>query len=190
MFQEPEEDVTEDATEELRELEEPLQLALGGVRDGTSAEPSAAEQAIYEDAMAFAAGYVAYKCHHIDPGLGVPMHRASAEELAAVPSTWLQVISRGRLYVPSVRWMEAVRAFDLNFKLVMGATASKEPGIVKRLMGLITTKDPQLDDRVARKLASTRLHFRLRTLNTARKAAADEKRAANQLANHAASRKV
>lgn len=137
--------------------------------------------------MAFAAGYVAYKCHHIDSGLGVCMDRATPEDLAAVPSGWLETISRGHLYVPTVRWMETVRTFEVNFRLVMGATACREPGILKELVALLQKKSPELDQRVARKLASTRLHFRLRRLNSARLAEKAERRAAKQVANHARS---
>ncbi|XP_043233786.1 uncharacterized protein LOC122387547 [Amphibalanus amphitrite] len=175
------------AADELLELEEPLQLVLSGGR--TAPGPSVVETAVFEDAMAFAAGYVAFKCHHVDSSLGVPMGRATPEQLAAVPSTWLLTINRGRLFVPTARWMGVVRAFEVNFKMIMGDTASQEPGIMTKLMALIRAKDPQLDQRVARKLASTRLHFCLRRLNNNRKAARAERRAARQLAHHSSSSK-
>ncbi|KAF0296060.1 Transposable element P transposase [Amphibalanus amphitrite] len=120
---------------DLHELEEPMQRVFGETASGTTgcdeaaaAGPSTIEASVYNDAMAFAAGYVAFKCHHIDSGLGVPMDRATAADLAAIPSSWLQTISRGRLYVPSVGWMDAVKAFELNFKLLMGDTASQTRG--------------------------------------------------------------
>ena len=109
------------------------------------------EAAVFEDAMAFAAGYVAFKCHRLDDGLGISLDKASPHYLAAVPSTWLQTISRGRLYIPSIRWMEVVRAFEVNFKVLMGNTGSQEPGIMKKLVEMILLKNPQLDQRVARK---------------------------------------
>ena len=94
--------------------------------------------------MAFAAGYVAFD------GLGISLDRASPHDLAAVPSTWLQTLIRGRLYIPSIRWMEVMRSFEVNFKVLMGNTASQEPGIMKKLVEMTLLKNLQLDQRVAR----------------------------------------
>ena len=134
--------------------------------------------------MAFVAGYVAFKCRHIDASLGVPMDSASPAVLASVPSSWLQAVSRGHLYVPSAKWMAVVEAFEVNFGQLMGETASKEPGIVRQLVELIRVKDPQLDQRVAKKLASTRLHFRLRKLNRARLVSRAQRCAAKKVMHH------
>ena len=106
------------------------------MRDSCVVSPPTAE------AVAFTAGYVAYKCHHIDPDLGVPLDRASSEAVAAAPSRWIQTINRGRLYVPSVRWMAVVEAFEVNFSQVMGHTSSRQPGIVRSLVDLVLVKHP------------------------------------------------
>ena len=75
----------------------------------------------------------------------------------------IQAISRGGLTVLSDRWMD-IWNLELLFSLVLGSTVSREPGIVRRLVELLE-EWPDLDKRVARKLAVTRLHVRLRWLN-------------------------
>ena len=137
--------------------------------------------------MAFAAGFVAHKCHHMDRRLGVRMGDASEEALASVPSSWLQVVSRGQLYVPSVWWMSVVQEFEVNFCQIMGSSADRKPGIIRRLTEVVCLKHPDLDKRVARKLACTRLHFRLKRLNSARNEARAQQRASRKVLHHARS---
>ena len=57
---------------------------------------------------------------------------------------------------------------------VMGSTTDRAPNVQKRLVTSVLAKMPKLDRRIARKLASTRLHLRPRYLNVARAAAQAE----------------
>ena len=66
------------------------------------------------------------------------------------------------LNVPSVFWMSVVREFDLDFKQLIGDTTDQKSGMMRRLTELIRTRQPQMDQRVIRKLASTRLHLKQR----------------------------
>ena len=63
--------------------------------------------------------------------------------------------------------MATVQQFEELLSQLMGDTACQEPGILRRLIALVQQLDPQLDQRVARKLASTRLQLRIRQLNKA-----------------------
>ena len=162
----------------------------GGAEPAPSTGASSPEScAVFRDAMAFVAGYVAAKCRHIDATLGTPTCSASPAALAAVPSSWVQKLSRGQLCVPSAAWMALVESFEVIFARVMGATADQQPGILRRLTELLMTKEPHMDQRIARKLASTRLHLRLRHLNSTRAEGQlqSQRRAANQRRHHARS---
>ncbi|XP_043235641.1 uncharacterized protein LOC122388523 [Amphibalanus amphitrite] len=153
----------------------------------SNTRPRTAELGVNREALAFVAGYVAFKCRQIRGDLGQPTSSSLAP--ASVPSRWLETISRGSLYVPSQWWMGVVEDFNDTFSDVMGPTAVKTPGIVKRLTGCVLARAPGLDERIARKLASTRLHLRLRWLNTARAAAEAEKYQLKKLAQHAKSKR-
>ena len=89
------------------------------------------EVGIELEALAFVAGFVACKCRAIDPTLG---QVASIAQPSSVPDSWLRVVSRGGLLVPSERWMAVVQGFELTFNLVIGRAADDQPGIVRRLM--------------------------------------------------------
>ena len=69
----------------------------------------------------------------------------------------------------------------------MGPSADQQPDVMKRLVQLIQLKQPRLDQRVARKLASTRLHLRIRYLNRLLDAKREQRRAATQVRQHARS---
>ena len=155
--------------------------------DDTSDEPTpAASPATQElgerQGLAFVAGYVAFKCRHFRDDLGQPTSSASAS--ASVPSSWLLTISRGSLYVPSAWWMAVVEAFDQTFRDLVGPTADQSPDIIKRLTACVLAIDPELDVKIARKLASTRLHLRIRCLNTARAAAKAAKYQQRKVTQH------
>ena len=161
----------------------------GDPREGPSTGPASTELGMQREALAFVAGFVASKCRHIDSSLGLPTSVASPADMTSVPSGWIQTISRGQLYVPSAWWMAAVLEFETSFSLVMGPTADQQPGILKRLVQLILQKQPRVDQRVARKLASTRLHLRLRQLNVARAEVQAGRSAARQVRQHSRSSK-
>ena len=161
--------------------DDPLPVTEGA----TAAAPATDELGVHREALAFVAGYVASKCRHLHSGLGQPTSCAPAS--AFVPSRWLQTISRGSLYVPSEWWMDVVEDFNTRFCDVMGATADEAPGIMKRLVACVLAKAPELDERVARKLASTRLYLRVRWLNAARAEAEAEWYRVRKTAQHARS---
>ena len=144
------------------------------------------ELGLEREALAFVAGYVASSCQHIDPSLGLPTREAPE---TSVPSSWIRALSRGGLMVPSERWMAVVESFEVLFGLVMGRSADMQPGVTQRLRELLLEKEPQLDQRIARKLVRTRLHIRLRALNTARDERAAQKRSEKQVRYHARSKK-
>ncbi|KAF0308974.1 hypothetical protein FJT64_019865 [Amphibalanus amphitrite] len=153
-------------------------------------DPTAARRhQMEEEAMAFAAGYVASKCRHIDSSLGWPTCDVQPSDLAAVPSGWIETISRGQLFVPSAWWMAAVRHFNAIFSDVMGPIADQNAGILRRLIGKFQQEVPRVDQRVARKLATTRLHMRLRQLNAERNEARSAKRALSKNRQHSMSTK-
>ena len=129
-----------------------------------AADPEDPEQSAtpQEEALAYVAGYVAYKCRHIDPTLG---HPSADVQRSRVPDAWIRAVSRGALYVPSEPWLAKVTAFDIRFKAIMGPTADCQPLLLTRLMAEVTLVDPALDKRVVRTLTTTRLFVRLRTLN-------------------------
>ena len=136
-----------------------------------------------EEALAFVAGYVAAKCQHLDPGLGV---RTEDALLNSVPASWIRAVSQGGLFVPSPAWMVVVREFENIFRLVMNSYG-QQPGKMRRLLAELMMHQPSLDARICRKLVSTRLHLRIRWLNQARTAAAAARRAAKQIRQHAGS---
>lgn len=156
---------------------EPAAAAAGPLSDGSSIE---------REGLAFLAGYVAFACRHIDPSLGQPTSSAPPEHLAAVPNSWIATISRGQLFVPSPTWRATVEEFDRNFRLLMGPSADRQPRILERLQQLIVLKRPDLDPRIVRKLASSRLHLHIRWLNSTSglKEAQEKKRAADQVRHH------
>ena len=86
--------------------------------------------------------------------------------------------------VPSEHWMSIVYAFESLFGVFTGRNVDSQPGIVRRLVGLLLEKEPALDQRTARKLVSTRLYIRLRWLNQARTEAANLRRGQKQVRQH------
>ena len=140
------------------------------------------ELGVEREALAFVAGYVAYKCRHIRD-LGQPSSTAPAS--STVPSRWLRTISRGNLHVPSDWWMAIVEDFNGTFCDVMGCTADRAPDIQGRLVTCVLAKVPELDRRIARKLVSTRLHLRLRWLNACRAASQAARYSARKTSQHA-----
>ena len=158
----------------------------GDEQPGTSSSGNDGELGVEMEALAFVAGYVARKCRTIDPSLGMPISEATP---GAVPDRWLRVVSRGGLTVPSGRWMELVKHFELIFCLVMGATVDSSPGIIRRLSAALAAKDSTLDQRVIRKLVSTRLHIRIKWLNMQKDEAAAKRRSDTQKRQHACSAK-
>ncbi|KAF0309795.1 Transposable element P transposase [Amphibalanus amphitrite] len=154
----------------------------GAATDTAKAKARAAEDAwLRREGLAFVAGYVAASCQHIDPSLGLPTRVAPP---SSVPQSWIRAVSRGGLMVPSERWMSVVEAFEVLFCILMGTSADRNPGIVRRLMDLLRQKEPALDLRIARKLVRTRLHIRLRFINQALAEAAAARRAAKQVRQH------
>ena len=149
----------------------------GEVEEDGSLADVPVDSNLEREGLAFVAGYVAAKCRHIDGTLGKPTRTAPE---TSVPSTWLRVVSRGGLMIPSEQWMSVVEGFEVTFNLVMGRGACQESGIVRRLMELLLEKEPGLDRRIARKLVSTRLHIRLRWLNQAMAEVAAERRKAKK----------
>ncbi|KAF0289256.1 Transposable element P transposase [Amphibalanus amphitrite] len=149
--------------------------------DATSSGSCSSELGIDREALAFVAGYVARKCSAIDPSLGCRTGEATP---GAVPDRWLRVVSRGGLTVPSPRWMAVVEGFEVVFCLVMGDTVDKDPGIVRRLCDALAVKEPTLDRRIIRKLARTRMHIRVRWLNSAKADAAEKRRGVKQTHQH------
>ena len=67
--------------------------------------------------------------------------------------------------MPSPNWMTIVEEFEVIFRLMMGATVDGQSGIVQRLLAALQVKRPSLDARIARKLVTTRVHLRIRSLN-------------------------
>lgn len=139
------------------------------------------EVGVEREALAFVAGFVAHKVKAYCPHLGEPTRSAVPSR---VPDRWLRLLSRGGLLVPSQAWMEVVERFELTFCQTMGPEADHHPGIVARLLAALLQKEPTLDPRVARKLAVTRLHIRLRWLNLRLSERRAERRAAKQIRQH------
>ena len=77
-----------------------------------------------------------------------------------------------------------VEAFDQTFRDLMGPTADQSPDIIKRLTACVLAIDLELDVKIARKLASTRLHLCIRCLNTARAAAKAAKYQQRKVTQH------
>ena len=176
----------------------PAEVDDGDDDDGDDPRPDEAAEAaaiaaappelgVEREALAFVAGYVAFKCKHIRDDLGQPT--SSAPDSPSVPSRWLRAISRGSLYVPSDWWMAFVVKFNDSFSALMGPTANKAPNILRRLVELILAQMPDLDRRIARKLASTRLHYRLRWLNVARAEAQAKRYQDRKILQHSKSSK-
>ena len=155
-----------------------------GAQQSADGDPGT-ELGLEREGLAFIAGYVACKVKHVDASLGCVTSEATDEMLQSVPSSWLTTISRGRLYLPSPRWMALVEDFDAQFCRIMGPDFSREAGIIKRLVETITALCPDLDVRVARRLAQTRLHVRIRWLR--QKLDAGRKRDTKQVRQHVAS---
>lgn len=86
--------------------------------------------------------------------------------------------------VPSVKWMETVRSFEIIFSLTMGQTADMRPGIVKRLAANLKRKEPSLDDCIITKLVRTRVFIRLKWLNKAKSGASAQRRSNKQVLQH------
>ena len=154
----------------------------GSAGEETPSESHAGELGLEREALAFIAGYVASSCQNFDSSLGLPTRLAPHN--SSVPSSWIRMLSRGGLMVPSERWMSTVDAFDSLFCVIMGRDVDSQPGIVRRLMGLLMEKEPALDQRIARKLVSTRLYIRLRWLNQSRAEAASLRRGQKQIRQH------
>ena len=150
----------------------------------TNSSSDTSELGVQMEALAFVAGYVAFKCQAIDPSLGC---RASQAAPGLVPDRWLRLVSRGGLTMPSERWMATVKEFEIIFCLVMGGSVDRSPGIVRRLVACLAEKEPSLDHRVIRKLVKTRLHIRVRWLNVAKLMAAAKRRSDGQIRHHARS---
>ena len=150
----------------------------------TNGTSDTSELGIEMEALAFVAGYVAFKCQTIDPSLGC---RASQAAPGVVPDRWLRLVSRGGLTMPSEKWMATVREFEVIFCLVMGESVDGSPGIVRRLVACLAEKEPSLDHRVIRKLVKTRLHIRVRWLNVAKLMSAAKRRSDGQIRHHARS---
>ena len=52
--------------------------------------------------------------------------------------SWLRVVSRGGLTVPSQRWLTVVEDFEAHFCLVMGDIVASSHGIIQRLQQLFS----------------------------------------------------
>ena len=94
-----------DAEHDQHELQDVLQRSMPTPETSTEDPTAARRHQMEEEAMAFATGYVASKCRHIDSSLGWPTCDVQPSDLAAVPAGWIETISRGQLFVPSVWWM-------------------------------------------------------------------------------------
>ncbi|KAF0308512.1 Transposable element P transposase [Amphibalanus amphitrite] len=146
-----------------------------------SESATAGDERLEREALAFVAGFVAAKCRHLDAGLGQTTDQAPP---SSVPSSWVRALSRGRLTVPSPNWMTIVEEFEVIFRLMMGDTVDGQSGIVQRLLAALQVKRPSLDARIARKLVTTRVHLRIRSLNQRQDEVAAERRAAKQVRQH------
>ena len=168
-----------------RNTEDPETSQDGGPGPSDGVPPAeTAELGPAAEGLVFVAGFVASRCRHWDGSLG----SITSETPAALTSSWLRAISRGGLTMPSERWLQIVREFELLFSLVMGKTVDREPLLVQRLVALLLEKRPEVDRRVARKLVTTRLHLRLRWLNREEKEGAARRRSDKQLRQHMLSR--
>ena len=89
--------------------------------------------------------------------------------------------------MPSETWLETVLAFEVIFCATMGATATRQRGIMAELIEAVLLKDGRLHRTVARTLVRTRIWIRIRWLNRGLTAAAAERRANQQVKQHSAS---
>ncbi|KAF0314365.1 Transposable element P transposase [Amphibalanus amphitrite] len=154
-----------------------------------SADNRADELGLDRHGLAFVAGYVARKMHHIDPTLGCPSAEASEEQLNSVPSSWLSALSRGGLFMPRPWWMAVVCEFDDDFQRIMGSSFCDQPGLLRRLSQVISQRHPGLDQRIARRLARVRMFMRVGELRQQLKRQQDDRRASRQVRQHVTSQR-
>lgn len=182
-------DIDEDTPEEAE-----LESLMDGVRQTASDDPSStvAQQSVTSttsqrfarDALEYVAGFVAYKCRSIAPGLG----KKSADSSAVMDSSWTQTLNRGGLTIPSTEWMELVVQFETEFCVMHGVNdVDRKPGVVQRLFSLLRHKHPHVDPRVLRKYAVTRSHMRIKWIQRRHAESQRDKRSAKRMARYARS---
>jgi uncharacterized protein YukE len=129
--------------------------------DEAEVEKSWAEK----EALAYVAGYVAYKVRKVDPSLGKMSRDTAKEDLSN--ETWIKSLSHGKLTVPSEEWKSVITKFENVFLEYHGeGTAfSKKPNVIKNLKLILSERFPTVCPQAIHVYSRIRTFIRLRAIN-------------------------
>ncbi|CAL1293693.1 unnamed protein product [Larinioides sclopetarius] len=65
------------------------------------------------EGLKYLAGYIAHKCRKYDRSLAIPSGQSLA--ISSKEKTWIEVLSRGDLLIPTDKWFEQIKKFEETF---------------------------------------------------------------------------
>ena len=139
---------TDTSTEKpLVEIEKP------GIEDDLPELPDSTT----EEALAYIAGYIAYKLKESTPGLSKPMGLGT--------HAWINIKSRGYLTNPSNELLTAVKKFEVIFCSIHGDDVSRQKDPMGVTILAIQSSHPEWPENVIKLFVKIRFFHRIKSLN-------------------------
>ena len=110
-----------------------------------------------EEALAYIAGYIAYKLKESTPGLSKPMGLGT--------HAWINIKSRGYLTNPSNELLTAVKKFDVIFCSIHGDDDSRQKDPMGVTILAIQSSHPEWPENVIKLFVKIRFFHRIKSLN-------------------------
>lgn len=131
----------------------------------TNFEDEMAGHALFEEALDFVCGYVAFRYQDKYPFLGIP---GENQEVGTRDHEWISHISRGKLWHPSTNLTEVGRVMCKKFYEMHGRDFDRGPGVFQRLKEATKValgSERSIPDEVILCMARCMTWFRVRRLN-------------------------
>lgn len=113
----------------------------------------------------YLAGYVAFKSRLFDRSLGNPTGSIHVDN-APPQLSWIGVISRGGLLVPSEHWLSTMKEMEVTFSTYHGDSFCKDKFVIKKLCFILEEKFPAVNKKTIQIYARVRTFIRIRHLNS------------------------
>ena len=126
---------------------------------------TASQEDCSEQGLVYVAGYLCHKLAHKYQWMGMRTCYVNETEKNKFDSKWIEMISRGGLYLPSLELKQLVDSMERDFQRYHGPSLSLEQNSINILAKMLRIKNPDMPLELLELFSRARFFMRLKFLN-------------------------
>ena len=126
---------------------------------------TASQEECSEEGLVYVAGYLCHKLAHKYQWMGARTCYVDESEANKFDSKWIQMMSRGGLYLPSLKLKQLVESMESDFQRYHGPSLSLEQNSINILAKMLRIKNPDMPLELLELFSRARFFMRLKFLN-------------------------